>query len=319
MKRAVVLAVVALSVACMVDSAREPVGDPSTGSDAGTLIDGGNGDIDAGNADAGPPFVYPRKWGAPVALAELNSSSMDTLPAMSEDMLRICFSSDRKRPEVDYDLYCATRISVDEPFTAPVLQTNINSDTSESNPILLGNEIYFGSWRSGTYEAYRATWNKLAGAYDAPELMEALTAVTGGGVSDISPDGLTALFYSDRSGGAGDFDIWATTRASLSSEWSTPVNLSSVNSSKLDVSASMAADGSLLVLTSLRGGSFVWLAEANPAGGWMTPKPIDYQKPANFSLMNARLLLNGWLLASGQVTSGKDDLYLVPPREADEP
>lgn len=41
----------------------------------------------------------------------------------------------------------------------------------------------------------------------------------------LSADGLTLYFASARAGGAGSYDVWRTTRSSLSSEWETPIHV----------------------------------------------------------------------------------------------
>lgn len=79
-------------------------------------------------------------------------------------------------------------------------------------------------------------------------------------VSSISADGRmlffsSALFGPDRPGGYGDFDIWVATRATVSDPWAAPVNLGPmVNSSDLEVSPNISADGSTLYFSSNRPG-----------------------------------------------------------------
>ncbi len=63
----------------------------------------------------------------------------------------------------------------------------------------------------------------------------------------ISADGLMLFFDSDRPGGSGGRDIWATTRETKDAPWTTPVNLgSTVNSSVHDYYSSVSADGLVL-------------------------------------------------------------------------
>ncbi len=63
----------------------------------------------------------------------------------------------------------------------------------------------------------------------------------------LSADGLSLFFFSNRPGGYGGYDLWVTTRASISEPWETPVNLSpTINSSAHETEPSISADGLLL-------------------------------------------------------------------------
>lgn len=67
----------------------------------------------------------------------------------------------------------------------------------------------------------------------------------------ISADGRMLLFVSDRPGGRGGHDLWASSRADIgSTTWSQPANLGSViNSTDHEGNAWMASDGSYLYFT----------------------------------------------------------------------
>jgi hypothetical protein len=86
---------------------------------------------------------------------------------------------------------------------------------------------------------------------------------------NISTDGLSLYFDSDRSGGHGDKDLWVTTRPTTEDPWGKPVNLgSTVNSSDADVAPSISADGLSLLFISRRPGGFgdhdLWQAPIVP-------------------------------------------------------
>ncbi len=81
---------------------------------------------------------------------------------------------------------------------------------------------------------------------------------------DISDDGLTLFFDSDRPGSEG-LDIWFSTRATINDPWSEPVNLGpTVNSPYYDGHSSVSTDGLSLFFISERpggeGGRAIWLA-----------------------------------------------------------
>ncbi|MBN1363003.1 MAG: PD40 domain-containing protein [Sedimentisphaerales bacterium] len=81
----------------------------------------------------------------------------------------------------------------------------------------------------------------------------------------LSADGLTIYYCSLRSGGSGNYDLWAITRATTQAPWGTPVNLgSTVNSSSHDFSPDVSADGLSLYFGSDRPGGYggydIWVS-----------------------------------------------------------
>ena len=96
--------------------------------------------------------------------------------------------------------------------------------------------------------------------------------------AELSPDGLSIYFGSDRPGSiGGTMDIWAARRECLECPWGTPVNLN-INSPKTDGEPTFSPDGLLLFFSSDRdgghGGGDVWLARRNDKDddlGWETP------------------------------------------------
>ncbi len=72
---------------------------------------------------------------------------------------------------------------------------------------------------------------------------------------EISADGLTLYFTSNRPGGSGEGDIWVTKRGTINDDWSIPVNLgSTVNSSAADGGPYISTDGLALLFHSKRPG-----------------------------------------------------------------
>jgi len=85
----------------------------------------------------------------------------------------------------------------------------------------------------------------------------------------ISPDGLLLFFDSSRPGGHGNLDLYVTTRRTLSDSWQEPMNLGPlVNTSTIEESARISADGSTLYWDSPRPGGYgdndLWQASIKP-------------------------------------------------------
>src|SRR5213593_811661 len=71
----------------------------------------------------------------------------------------------------------------------------------------------------------------------------------------LSSDAQTLFFFSTRTGGLGNTDIWMSQRRCLACDWEAPVNLgATINSAAIDAAPTMSEDGRLLFFYSARGG-----------------------------------------------------------------
>ncbi|MHC4072456.1 MAG: LamG-like jellyroll fold domain-containing protein [Planctomycetota bacterium] len=103
----------------------------------------------------------------------------------------------------------------------------------------------------------------------------------------ISVDGLEFCFDSDRPGGFGDRDLWVTTRSTVDDDWGTPLNLGPpVNSSAVDISAEISADGLELYFSSTRPGGLgledIWVTRRKSKDDTWDP-PVNLGPPVNSS------------------------------------
>ena len=94
--------------------------------------------------------------------------------------------------------------------------------------------------------------------FDTPtNLGPSVNSTASDGSPNISADGLTLYFDSQRAGGFSDWDIWVTTRETIDDAWSEPVPLPEpVNSPYADAGPSISADGSALYFASERPGGY---------------------------------------------------------------
>lgn len=109
---------------------------------------------------------------------------------------------------------------------------------------------------------------------------------------DVSTDGLSLFFSSNRPGGYGSFDIWLTKRATTQDDWGEPVNLGpAVNSPQDDEDPSTSTDSVSLLFSSNRSGGHgnydIWITTQRIAGRQMTErvwgKPINLGPSVNTS------------------------------------
>jgi len=93
------------------------------------------------------------------------------------------------------------------------------------------------------------------GSFGAAELVEELSSPFQDLRAVVRSDGLETFLFSDRPGTLGDYDLWVSTRNSVSDPWTPPVNLGApVNGVRPDQQAWLASDRRTLYFASSRPG-----------------------------------------------------------------
>lgn len=142
-----------------------------------------------------------------------------------------------------------------------------------------GLEMYIESTRpggSGSWDLWVLRRGSTGENWGPPEnLGPVVNSSENDSLPCISSDGLTLYFNSEnRPGGYGKLDVYATTRATRNSPWTTPVNLGpKVNSSSDDGVPWISADGSELYFQSWRPGGYgnsdlYVTRQSTPNGAW---------------------------------------------------
>jgi len=220
-------------------------------------------------------------FGEPTNLGPtVNSISNDQAANTSADGLTLYFSDHPGAPmppggHGQSDIWVATRQTKDDPWGVPVnLGSVVNSSAQDEHPSISadGLSLYFGSTRSGgsgSHDLWVTTRETKDSPWSRPvNLGSTVNSQYSEWGPDISTDGLS-LYFSDylnpRPGGHGEWDIYVTTRETVSDPWGDPVNLGpNVNSSGIDASPDISANGLTLFLNSARsgglGGSDIWMA-----------------------------------------------------------
>ncbi len=130
------------------------------------------------------------------------------------------------------------------------------------------------------------------------------------GKPSLSADGLTMYFSSNRPGGYGEFDLWMSTRAALTDDWSAPVNLGEpVNSEADEIFPCVSPDGLELYFNEWGvfrpegyGGGDIWVAKrpttddpwGEPANAGLAVNSADYDSCPYLSSDGLLLFLHGW-------------------------
>jgi Tol biopolymer transport system component len=245
---------------------------PPGTSDAGTDAAGGDARVDAMTSPA---------WGAPIALTALNSTAADADPTMTADGLELFFSSSRTGTVGGFDIWVASRIDVNDPFTVVTRVAAVCSVVPDDSPAISadGLTLHFTSPRgtSGTHDVYIATRPTRTAAFTTPVIVAALSTDTDDELNvGLSEDQLVVIV--DRLGPAGDRDLFQRTRSGPSQPWGAELRLTTANSPDTDASPGLDGSGEVLYFHSNRNGSngfVLYRTERTQLGDtFSTPVPI---------------------------------------------
>src|SRR6478609_2962723 len=151
-------------------------------------------------------------------------------------------------------------------FGTPRLLSELGTTYSNQNPTLTGDllDIYFTSNRSDmsadVWTAHRAS---AGDPFDPPTLVAEVSSPLYETSPAIAVDGLSLYVGSNRDGTTGGIDIWASTRSDRSAAWSTPVDLTALNSPVDDIPRPPGQHGLVMPMASERevtGGYRTYLA-----------------------------------------------------------
>lgn len=129
----------------------------------------------------------------------------------------------------------------------------------------------------------------------------------------ISIDGDMLIFASNREGGQGKMDLWASYK--VGDAWGAPVNLSTVNSASDEAFPFIHADNTLYFASDVAGGSGgldLYFVVHDGDKHWTTP--VNMGQPFNtsgddFGLIVDLNKINGYYSSSGSGGKGQDDIF----------
>jgi hypothetical protein len=253
--------IIAIVSACTIDSTEPP---------AGTRV----ASVDL--ADEAPRFSG---WSAPINLGSVaNSINADMNPDLSKKGLSLYFAADRSGA---FGIWVSQRADVDQPW-GPAQFTPIDR---ANQPTLSPDEheLFFNSGRPGSvglqdlWVSRRADKRDDLGWQQPMNLPELNTAATerGPALFEDEANGTVILYFdSDRVGGMGGTDIYASTRRPDHS-FGPPVLVAELNSPADDAAPAIRKDGLEIVFTSTRlgfGGTDLWVAtRRTTTDPWSTP------------------------------------------------
>jgi hypothetical protein len=205
-----------------------------------------------------------RAFGDVRELPVVNSPESDGSPFISSDGERLYLFSERAGGLGQRDVWLSRRQSGAAGFAEPQLLPGINSSATDLLPWLSADErtLIFVSDRGGGRggaDLWLAERDAADADFDDPTNLAELNSVENEGRAVLSPDGLSAFFSSDRSGGRGGPDLWMAIRTQREQPFLVLLNLSPLNSSANDQDVALSSDGTELFFASSRGGvSQLW-------------------------------------------------------------
>lgn len=121
-----------------------------------------------------------------------------------------------------------------------------------------------------------ATRSTPDGTFGDGQGLPAPVNLNGEGTPHLSADSLSLYFFSERSGGAGNRDLYVATRSSVSDEFATVRALSGLNTPEREHLPRVSADELTLYFVSNRSGdSDIWrAARASRAADFADPEPV---------------------------------------------
>jgi WD40 repeat protein len=203
-------------------------------------------------------------WGPPVNLGPvINSSSAETVPSFSRDEHWMFFASTRNGGQGGNDIWASWRPRVHDDFgwQPPVNLSAINTASFDAGPAYFAGDgpfpptLFFVSARPGGFGIDDIYFSEIAadGSFGALVRIPELSSPADDSRVTVRHDGLEILFFSNRPNGAGLYDLWSSTRATLGSTWEVPLNLGSiVNSAFNEFQPQLSSDGRMLLFASDR-------------------------------------------------------------------
>jgi hypothetical protein len=195
------------------------------------------------------------------------------------------------------------------------------------NPTLTSDltEIYFTSGRGtpdgNVWTARRAT---PTAPFSEPTAVSEVNSPRYETSAAVSADGLTLWIGSDRDNVVEDIDIWVSNRSSRSGAWSTPSNVSALNSTLKDLPRPPGEHGLTMPMSSERDSPMLYQTylaiRASASEPFAAPDPVSELFEVGRTVVDACLSDDGLaLFFTSGAAMGKPDLFVAWRETVSEP
>lgn len=198
-------------------------------------------------------------WGLPEHLdAPLSSTANENTPGLSSDGLELWFASDRLGTRMD-DLYVARRAARDQPWGAPEIVDDLNSDDHDRGPSLYDDDlamVFHSARGTGGSELFISRRATRVGAWSPPMKLEPPDTAGEELRAWMSPCGYELYFESSTRVGAGSMDFFRMTRASLDEPFANEQVIGELNTAEFEQDLRLVPDRRRAYFSSDRNGTF---------------------------------------------------------------
>jgi len=150
-------------------------------------------------------------WGEPINLGPAINSQNAIHPSISSDSLSLYFQSHRPGALGHCDIMVSTRKSTSDSFGDPVFLKNVNTSGADWTPDISADGLTLLFMRNpGPPEIWASTRRTTDDEFGARFKLPSQVNMPGydNGIPNLSADGSTLYFLSNRPGGFGDWDLW---------------------------------------------------------------------------------------------------------------
>lgn len=278
--------------------------------------------------DAGARHVAAMRvseWSPATSLASLNTSTaVEGCPFVTKSGNELYFASNRSGGFGNLDLYVSHWDHTTQSWGAPVnLGAGVNTASAEQCPLVLnsGKELIFVSDRSGGaggLDIWLATRHDQSddlawGSAVNQTGLNTSAAEFGPGAYEAEDGAVVIYFNSNRPGGAGGNDIYASTRP-LGGTFSTPAPVTELNTAAEEQFAAVAKDGREIFFSSSRPGGLgaldLWQAtREHTTDAWDAPANLGANVNSAAAEGRSAISWDGLTLFFHSNRAGSVDLY----------
>lgn len=227
---------------------------------------------------------------------------------------------DASKPPIDADLADATARIATGPFDSVALVPELSDPTlDDDDPTLTADmlEIYFkrDTGPPSGLDIFMSTRPSVDDPWTAPIRVEELSTSDDDNTPEVSADGLTMHFTSNRDG---NNDVYVATRTSRGEPWGTPERVAELSSGDQDFAACTDGSGLVLTMTRIIGGNPELFEAIRPstAAAWGTPELVPelnterYEADAVLDITGLRIFYTAVL---EDATVGREVLTAIRP------
>lgn len=209
-----------------------------------------------GHADASFDGSIGGAFSAPSLVSGVSDPLTDDDPTATGDALELFWASERGGAATGYaDIYTVTRASLNDAWSAPMPVTELNSTSEDQSPGITadGLTIYFSSRRpnGAGSNIWTSTRASRGATWSTPTMVAELSSAAEEFEPQPDASNTTLVLYRQLS--MTDTDIFIATRASPADAWNTPVAITELNTTALEKSPFLVADGLTLYYSSTFG------------------------------------------------------------------